>query len=232
MKKRFTLIELLVVIAIIAILAAMLLPALSAARERARNANCVSKLKQIALADLLYANDNKDMIAGSRILNGAKENLFASAYAWNDNRSPVVPLMSGGYFGANLTINNASDVNKYKAPYWQCPSDSFNITYGDSTAVFATSYAAIVCPNSWGWSTYSGDTKLARHIVGRDQPSNTIFVDYVLSGAETATAKHNHPNLLNVAALGGHVHSKNNQKLVAGYNLTNFVVEFLDEYTK
>ena len=82
----FTLIELLVVIAIIAILAAMLLPALNQARERGRSANCVSELKQMGLARTMYANAYNGYFPATGIINAEDVNgINLSTNDWDGN---------------------------------------------------------------------------------------------------------------------------------------------------
>src|SRR5512140_3644422 len=76
-KKGFTLIELLVVIAIIAILAAILFPVFAQARAKARQTTCLSNLKQLALAGIMYTGDYDGMLPGI----GSAPSAFCSSSA-------------------------------------------------------------------------------------------------------------------------------------------------------
>jgi prepilin-type N-terminal cleavage/methylation domain-containing protein len=111
-RRAFTLIELLVVIAIIAILAAMILPALTAAKEKSKRIACLSNLKQVALALNFYADNNNDNLP-SAVNFGATAGNSASAanyVQYTDNYGGIPALL--GMANPNV---------------FMCPSDKVNV---------------------------------------------------------------------------------------------------------
>ena len=134
-RKAFTLVELLVVIAIIGILIAMLLPAIQAARESARRANCSSNLKQFATAMLLYADRNGEQLPPSAV---SRHNMNNQGISWV---GLLWPMMEKDAAFQQLNLRNGLDdehnspiVSADRSELYYCPTRGFRMhgTYPDA----------------------------------------------------------------------------------------------------
>ena len=173
--RGFTLIELLVVIAIIAILAAMLLPALAKAKEKAQAIGCMNNSKQIMLAWIMYANDNNDFLAPNDY--PYTTSYFGAGASQAKMKNWVVGTMEQPADANDLQrktggVSELLDPNSVLSPYlpnravYHCPADNYiDIYAGNQVHVRSYSMNSAV-GTIWNSSFSSGGPALGSAVQG------------------------------------------------------------------
>ena len=146
LRRAFTLVELLVVIGIIAVLIGILLPALGRAREASKSTACLSNLRQLGMAYMMYANDNKGYLpASSRGGSPLNEDFIHYRGDRDLDRSVIGKylgrLVDRGGTNSAIGIENRS----FNRNLMRCPSDQWDrrrdrLTFGDPNADYRFSY--------------------------------------------------------------------------------------------
>ena len=128
-KRGFTLIELLVVIAIIAILAAMLLPSLARAKQKAQGISCLNNNKQLMQAWQMYADDNRDGVPSTKDATGTGYDTDGRPVWMTGSISSISATLlnpsdaSGWNINQDLTKNVLWDLSGKSAQVYRCPAD-------------------------------------------------------------------------------------------------------------
>jgi len=168
--RRFTLVELLVVIAVIAILAAMLLPALNKARDKAKAISCMGNLKQIGMMQLMYANAFDDWFCPLLLYVGGWDACYDSD--WNMNQP--------GILAVGLSMAETASRSKV----YQCPG------IRDYTRSYTAAYAGFGYNECLGMDVYNSKNRGCT-ISRVRQPSNVMMnadAGYLDNGVHEVTS--------------------------------------------
>ena len=166
-KRQFTLIELLVVIAIIAILAAILLPALQSARARANQARCISNLKQMGIVSTTYLNDHRSFWPAANETNKEKcwqGQLIKGKYLNGDYRNDISYTGKGGRPIAEFTVCDKV-LSETRANNQENCYNTYVATFHNNTAATGENVGGF----------YMNNPELSRRGYYQDRNSTVIF---------------------------------------------------------